>query len=270
MSTPDDTPRPVERRGDPVLHTEDLTIRYGGVVANTAVSLAVHPGEVVGLIGPNGAGKTSFVDAVTGFTAYEGHVYLGGRAVDGLSSHTRRRAGLARTWQAGELFDQLTVAQNLELVLEPGGLRAALRDTFAPRRSRRDVRAQVAEVLEMTELTEVAERLPSELSLGMQKLVGVARAVAGRSTVVLLDEPAAGLSSAESQEFGRSLAKFLEHGIAILMIDHDMELMMNYCHHLYVLNFGKLIAEGTPQAVSRDTAVVEAYLGATHEGVGAP
>jgi branched-chain amino acid transport system ATP-binding protein len=267
MSTPADAPtqRAPRKQGAPMLRTDRLTIRYGGVVANSEVSIEVGAGEIVGLIGPNGAGKTSFVDAVTGFAGYSGHVHLDGRNVDGLSSHARRRAGLARTWQAGELFDQLSVRQNLELVIEPGGVGAAWKDVFGGRKARQRVDDAVDEVLAMTELGDVAERLPSELSLGVQKLIGVARAVAGGSSVVLLDEPAAGLSSSESQEFGRSLQKFVDRGIAILMIDHDMELMMNYSHHLYVLNFGKIIAEGTPTEIANDRAVVDAYLGSSPE-----
>lgn len=261
MQSSDEARTPGRATAEPVLRTDGLTVRYGGVVANSNVSISVGAGEIVGLIGPNGAGKTSFVDAVTGFAGYTGHVHLGGRRIDRLSSHARRRAGLARTWQAGELFDQLTVAENLALVIEPGGLGAAWRDLVGGRRGRRSVESKVEDVLAMTELGEVADRLPSELSLGVQKLIGVARAVAADSSVVLLDEPAAGLSSSESQEFGRSLQKFVDRGIAILMIDHDMELMMNHSHHLYVLNFGELIAEGTPEEISSNSAVVAAYLG---------
>ncbi|SHH07326.1 amino acid/amide ABC transporter ATP-binding protein 1, HAAT family [Jatrophihabitans endophyticus] len=270
MSTPTDDARPlvvessdIPERAAPVLETTGLSVHYGGVAANRDVSISVRPGEVVGLIGPNGAGKTSFVDAVTGFASYSGSVRLAGEVIDGLPSYARRRAGLARTWQAGELFDQLTVAENLELVVEPGGIGAVLRDVLGRRSSRRRVTEQVRDVLEMTELTDVADRVPSELSLGLQKLVGVARAVASDAKVLLLDEPAAGLSSSESQEFGRSLQKFVDRGIGILMIDHDMDLIMNYTHRLFVLNFGSIIAEGDPAQIRDDPAVISAYLGAT-------
>jgi branched-chain amino acid transport system ATP-binding protein len=259
MSTPTSSPdRP------PVFRTEGLTIRYGGLVANKDVSLEVRAGEVVGLIGPNGAGKTSFVDAVTGFTSSSGAVHLGDRRIDALSAHDRRRAGLARTWQAGELFEQLTVEQNIAVVFDPGGVRSAVRDIFRHGRAQRVLRERVAEVLELMELGDVADRLPTELSLGHQKLVGVARAVAADVKVVFLDEPGAGLSSSESQAFGRSLQKIVGKGVGVLLIDHDMDLIMNFAQRIVVLDFGEVIATGDPASIAANPAVIQAYLGAPH------
>ncbi|GAB2872553.1 ABC transporter ATP-binding protein [Nocardioides pacificus] len=243
---------------EPLLTTTDLSVHYGGVVANDHVSIDVHAGEIVGLIGPNGAGKTTFVDAVTGFTPSTGEVILGGHRIDGRSPHRRRRAGLARTWQAGELFLDLTVADNLAVAVQRPGLRTMLADVV--RRTPPRV-AHVGETLELLGLTAVADVRPDELTLGRQKLVGVARALVGGTRVVLLDEPAAGLDSHESLEFGRELRRVVEGGVGALLIDHDMALVLDTCDRVYVMDFGRIIASGPPDVVRRDEAVIAAYLG---------
>lgn len=242
---------------EPVLRTRDLTVRYGGVTANDGVDLDVHRGQVVGLIGPNGAGKTTYVDAVTGFARATGEVWLAGRRIDRLPAHRRRRAGLARTWQAGELFADLSVAENLAVVAQGGGLRGLTADVLRRRadRSPRDP------VLDDLGLTEDATRRPDALSLGRQKLVGVARALAGESHVLLLDEPAAGLDTHESLAFGEEVRRMADRGAAILLIDHDMNLVLGTCDVIYVLDFGRVIACGSPDEVRHDPAVVAAYLG---------
>jgi ABC-type branched-subunit amino acid transport system ATPase component len=231
-------------------------VRYGGVAANSDIDLVIHPGEVVGLIGPNGAGKTTFVDAVTGFAAATGEIRLDGRRIDGLAPHRRRRAGLARTWQAGDLFGDLSVADNLAVVTHRAGLRGLLADLLG--HDRPDPRNRV---LELLGLDEVAASLPGALSLGRQKLVGVARALAGQTRVVLLDEPAAGLDSDESAAFGGVVRTVAGTGLGVLLIDHDMGLVLDVCDRVYVLDFGRVIACGPPDEVRRDPAVITAYLG---------
>lgn len=241
-----------------LLRTTGVTVRYGGVTANQDVDIAVGAGEIVGLIGPNGAGKTTFVDAVTGFTRARGSVRLGDRDLGGASPHRRRRAGLARTWQAGELFTDLTVEQNLAVAVQPVGLRAMLRDIVTGSPPPGDV---IEEALELVGLRDVADQRPDELALGRQKMVGVARALVGGSKVVLLDEPAAGLDTHESREFGTELRRIADTGIGVLLIDHDMSLVLEVCDRVYVLDFGRVIAHGTPAAVREDAAVIAAYLG---------
>jgi ABC-type branched-subunit amino acid transport system ATPase component len=244
------------------LQTSGLGVRYGGVVANQDISIEVRPGELVGLIGPNGAGKTTFVDAVSGFTPYTGHVKLDGVSLDHLPPQKRRRAGLSRTWQSGELFGNLTVAQNILVAARPPGVRALWTDVFSRHRTGRDV---VERVLGWTGLEGVTDALARDLTLGQQKLVGVARALAGECRLLLLDEPAAGLDSQESVQFGERVTQIAQRGPGVLLIDHDMSLMMTVCRRLYVMEFGRLIFAGTPQEARADERVVTAYLGTPME-----
>ncbi|MGK8507013.1 ABC transporter ATP-binding protein [Nocardia asiatica] len=246
-----------------LLRTERLSVHYGGVVANSDIDLTVGAGEIVGLIGPNGAGKTTFVDAVTGFTESTGHVTLEGASLDRFGPHRRRRAGLARTWQAGELFGDLTVEQNLAVALQRTGLRSLLTDIVgrsAPPRETIDA------ALDLVGVPGVGDRRPGELTLGQQKLVGVARALVGGSRVVLLDEPAAGLDTHESVEFGQHLRRVAASGIGVLLIDHDMQLVLDICARLYVLDFGVVIASGEPGLIREDRRVITAYLGTAGPG----
>ncbi|WP_223204788.1 ABC transporter ATP-binding protein [Gordonia jinghuaiqii] len=241
-----------------LLETGGLSVRYGGVSANSDVDLTVCAGEIVGLIGPNGAGKTTFVDAVTGFTRSTGTVSLRGARLEKATPHRRRRAGMARTWQAGELFTDLTVAQNLAVAVQPVGLRAMLADVVNGSRPPADV---IDKALGLVGLGDAADALPGELTLGQQKLVGVARALVGGTQLVLLDEPAAGLDTHESRDFGAELRRIAATGIGILLIDHDMSLVLDVCDRIYVLDFGRVIASGSPAAIQDDPAVVSAYLG---------
>ncbi|MFI5953924.1 ATP-binding cassette domain-containing protein [Cryptosporangium sp. NPDC051539] len=252
--------------GDVLLSTRGITVRYGGVVAVSNVGLEVRAGEIVGLIGPNGAGKTSLVDALTGFTPSSGEVDLAGDRLDRRPAHERARRGLVRTWQAGELFEDLTVTDNVRVASETGNeATGMLRDVVRPSTP---PSAAVERALTIMSLTDVAGRKPSELPLGRQKAVGMARALAMEPQVLLLDEPAAGLDSGESLAFGDQLRRIAGTGVGCLLIDHDMHLVMSVCDRVYVIEFGKQIAEGTPEAVRTDPRVLESYLGRqTLEGV---
>ncbi|MGV9858660.1 ABC transporter permease subunit [Gordonia sp. NPDC003425] len=225
---------------------DDISVRYGSVRAVDHVSFTVNPGEIVGLIGPNGAGKTTLVDAISGFVPSRGRVMLGDNVIDAMSPHRRSRAGLGRTFQDIELYDELSVRENVTAGAIHAGSDAA------------DV---VDSVLRLLEIERFADVAASDISQGQRQLVSVARMLAGRPRVALLDEPAAGLDTGESQWLGERLVAMRSLGIATLLIDHDMDLVLNYCDRVIVLDLGAVIATGTPAEIRRDAQVVSAYLG---------
>ena len=246
-----------------LLETRGLTIAYGGLRANDRVDLAVPEGKLVGLIGPNGAGKTTFIDAITGFTKLtEGAVSFGDQDITDLSTHDRARRGLSRTWQSLELFEDITVRDNLLVAASRPKWWSFLADIVHPNRFG-GLAEQVEWALGQVGLTDFADNYPGELPHGHRKLIGVARALVARPRLVLLDEPAAGLDSAESHELGSQLRGLLDVGITVFLIDHDMGLVLSICDYLYVLDFGKIIAEGTPAQIRSNPVVVAAYLGAS-------
>ena len=241
------------------LRATDVTVAYGGVVANDSVSVRVDPGRVVGLIGPNGAGKTTFIDALTGFAPAVGLMTVDGARVDGLPAFRRRRQGLARTWQAGELFSSLSILENVLVASDHVGWGTALLDLVGRRHDNRRVALRT---LKRVGLDGYADATPEEMSLGLQRLVGVARALAGDPRVLLLDEPAAGLDSLDSQSLGRAIREVADSGVAVLLIEHDMELIFGVCDQIVVLDFGRVIYSGDPGGARKDAAVLSAYLGA--------
>jgi len=244
----------------PLLEVVDLTVRYDGVVAVDGVSFDVEAGHVVGLIGPNGAGKTSCIDALSGFHPPDrGIVRFAGRDVTTLPPHRRARLGFVRTFQGLDLFDDLTVRQNLAVGAVTPTWRDTLADALWPRR--RDD-AAVDEVLEVTGIARLAERYPTELSNGERHLVALGRALAARPSLVLLDEPAAGLDDRESADLGVLLRRLPDLGVTVLLVDHDMALVLGVCDRVHVLDLGRRIASGTPAEVRADPLVLAAYLGA--------
>jgi len=242
-----------------VLSARGIAVSFGGVHAVVDVDLDVEPDQLVGLIGPNGAGKTTLIDAITGFVPHRGTVTIDGRDVTRSKPHVRALRGLARTWQATELFDDLTVRENLTVAARHPTMRETIKELFT--NQVRHVEG-VDEALEQLSLGELADALPTELTQGQRKMVSVARALSARPKLLLLDEPAAGLDAHESIALGERLRDVVDHGIPMLLVDHDMGLVLRICDQLVVVESGRVIGRGTPAKIRENPRVVAAYLGA--------
>jgi branched-chain amino acid transport system ATP-binding protein len=233
------------------LNARDVTVRFGAIVALEAVSLDASPGEILGLIGPNGAGKTTLINVLSGFQRpTSGSVSIGGRDVTNEPASGRARHGLARTFQAARLFSTLTVAENLEVYAS----------TIERRRSRSH--ALVDDLLEAGNLNEAADLRAGSLPQGLERRVALMRSLALRPTYLLLDEPAAGLDDVETAELAKLILELPSRfGCGIVLVEHDMRLIMRVCHRIQVLNYGRTLCIGTPEQVSANPQVREAYLG---------
>ncbi len=245
------------------LEVRNVTVRFGGVTALEDASLQVHPGEVLGLIGPNGAGKTTLVDVVSGFTrATEGAVHFEDVTIDRWSPERRVRAGIARSWQAVELFEELTVRENLYVAADFKNAHRYVLDLVHP--GRQAVPRSMVDVINEFGLGDALDERPSSLPHGLSRLVGIARVICTEPRVLLLDEPSAGLDEQESRELGIAVRRIAERrGIGVLLIEHDVPLVMSICDRIVVLDFGKVLAEGTPAEIRQDQRVLDAYLGAS-------
>ncbi|MFB4308302.1 ATP-binding cassette domain-containing protein [Actinomadura sp. GTD37] len=252
---------PVVTRVRPLeLRVEDLGVRFGEVRAVEDLSLTVRPGEILGLIGPNGAGKTTAIDAITGLVPARGRVLLGDEVISGRPPHRRAGSGLARSFQGIELFDDLTVGENVMVGHEGGRLGGLLMDLVRPARSELSATGRAA--VGLFGLERCSADMPGEISFGLRRLVGIARAVSSAPSVLLLDEPAAGLGPAEVQELIvllRRLAR--EWNMAIVLVEHHMEMVLTVCDRVQVMNLGRTLAVGTPEEIERHPAVQAAYLG---------
>ncbi len=273
-----------------VLTVSEVGVRFGGVAALNGTSLSVRSGTVTGLIGPNGAGKTTLFNVISGLQAPErGTVHLFDTDITSMKPHRRARLGLARTFQRLELFGTLTAGENVQVGLEsaerwwewdrlrqmgarrsrtatgdPAPGPSAAIGTTAPYTARCD------RILAGVGLDGLAHRQSAAMSTGLARMVELARALALEPKLLLLDEPGSGLDDSESAALGALLSRLAAAGMAVLLVEHDMELVMRVCDHIYVLDFGDIIASGPPAAIRSNPMVQAAYLGEAKEADDAP
>lgn len=250
-----------------MLTVDNLTISFGGLVAVSKFSLEIKEREVVGLIGPNGAGKTTVFNMLTGvYTPNEGNINYLGEQIKGLKPYIITSKKIARTFQNIRLFSSMTVKDNIKISCDYRTSYSYFDTIFRTKKFKKleeEIENEVLELLETFSLLEKADEKAENLSYGEQRRLEIARALATRPKLLLLDEPAAGMNPQETKDLS-SLIKSIRdnYNISILLIEHDMKLVMNICDRLTVLDYGKIIAEGSPSDIKRNSRVIEAYLGA--------
>jgi branched-chain amino acid transport system ATP-binding protein len=248
-----------------MLEISDVTRRFGGVAAVDGVSLKVAAGDIVGLIGPNGAGKTTLFNCIAGTVKpSSGRILLNGRRIEGEPAHKRLSHGLCRTFQIPRPFPQMTLLENLLVAAKGQSGERILPNWLMPGTIAREERAHVEKamaLLEFVTLARLAHEPARVLSGGQRKLLELARAMMAEPTLVLLDEPAAGVNPSLTETIMSRIVELNRRGIAFLIIEHNMDLIARLCRHIFVMANGRLLTEGDPASVVRDRRVVEAYLG---------
>ena len=269
MPTPSAQASPEPKRhdaGDPLLDVSAVVKRFGGQTAVDGLSFAVGRAEIVGLVGPNGAGKTTMFDCLAGSQRpTSGRIAFAGRAIDGLPAHARMALGLGRTFQIPRPFGAMSVLDNVMLGAQEQRGEAIWANWLVPgavRRQEREIRERAMAQLEFTTLAHLAAQPAQVLSGGQRKLLELARVLMAEPKLLLLDEPAAGVAPALLDLVIDRIAAIRDRGVALLLIEHNMDMVARLCSRVLVMAQGRLLAEGTPAAIARDPAVVEAYLGA--------
>ncbi len=248
-----------------MLEINGVTCVFGGLTALDDVSFQARQGEITGVIGPNGAGKTTLFNIITGiYTRSAGRVLLSGQEISGFSPERLAPLGLVRTFQNIELFGQMTVLENVMVGLHTrsrcGFLSCALKLPWQLREEQR-IRRQALELLDFVGIGDLADSVASNLPFGKGRALEIARALAPQPGIILMDEPAAGLNSRETYELGLLIRNIRSSGVTVVLVEHDMELVMDVCDAIIVLNLGKKLAEGTPRQIQENPAVIAAYLG---------
>jgi branched-chain amino acid transport system ATP-binding protein len=253
------------REGDIALAVSNLSIRFGGLTAVESLTFEVKEGEVLSLIGPNGAGKTSAFNAITGYIQpAAGDIVYRGKRLNGLKPNDIAALGVVRTFQKTSVFSGLKVLDNILIGLHLRSGQRPLSIIFGLPSVAREEKALAAEawrILEFTGLAARAGETASSLPYGELRLLEVAIALAAKPKLLLLDEPVSGMNPAETADFMKMLARIHEHGITVLLVEHDMKMVMGVSHRVVVLNQGRIIADGPPAAIQRDAEVIRAYLG---------
>ena len=242
-----------------VLAVENISVQFGGHIAVNDVSLSVKPGTITGLIGPNGAGKTTLFNVISGLlTPNNGSVHFMGQDITNSAPHKRARLGIGRTFQRLELFNSLSVVDNIRVSIEISNQWGHIR----PYQDEPNTKAEISRILDITGLDTVRNTMATEIPTGQARLVELARALILQPKILLLDEPASGQNDQETETFGLLLRKICDSGVSIFLVEHDMALVMNTCDEVNVLDFGCIIATGTPSEIQEHELVIEAYLGA--------